>query len=169
MTKEYQVTVDHSQPENSVAETRVRRPPMIRVILAFLIGTLVFAALNGISTPYLGLVGILSVVAWSLLSAYLREPLRAVVALGVWTGVLSVATSMAVGVEPFRLDASITRLVGPWSYLTWPGVGALICGASALAVTRVRGTGGRTAVWLLVVLLGMGLAFGVSLFTSELH
>jgi len=137
--------------------------PYARLIGVFLGATALFIFMNQVKTPFIGIVGIASVMAWSLLSAYLRGPLLVAVALGLWTGVIAVATSMVVGVEPFKLDASTTKLIGPWSFVTWPAVGAFVCGMTALTLLSSSGAAAKTALVLLISAVGVGVAFGAAM------
>ncbi len=140
--------------------------PYARLIVVFLVATALFILMNQVKGLFIGLVGIASVVAWSLLSAYLRGPLLVAVALGLWTGVIAVATSMAVGVEPFKVDASTTKLVGPWSFVTWPAVGAFVCGMTALTLMSSSGYAAKTALVIAISAIGVGVAFGAAMVTA---
>lgn len=164
------------------AATHPTAPAMNQIILAFLVGTALFVAINWIE-PALRLSGategrayggMVSVLAWALLSLYLRRPLAVVVALGAWTGVVAVATSLAVGVAPYVLDGTSTRLVGPWSFLMWPAVGAVVCGATARGFDWQAKNGRQSrdakfAFLIVVVLAGVMLAFCTSLVTSSFN
>jgi hypothetical protein len=143
-----------------------RRASLNRILQTFVIGTTLFAMINWIeaTNEVRGIGGVVSVLAWSALSVYLRGPVGVAAALGAWTGVIAIAISLAVGVEPLHVDASTTYLVGPWSFATWPAVGALVCGA--IAFVRLKSLLARIALWLLITVAGVAVAFGASFVTA---
>ena len=114
--------------------------PYARLIGVFLGATALFIFMNQVKTPFIGIVGIASVMAWSLLSAYLRGPLLVAVALGLWTGVIA-----------------------SWSFVTWPAVGAFVCGMTALTLLSSSGAAAKTALVLLISAVGVGVAFGAAM------
>jgi hypothetical protein len=147
-------------------ETRRHTASLTRIVQTLVIGTALFAMINWIEATNegRGVGGFVSVLAWSFLSIYLRGPVGIAAALGAWTGVVAIAMSLAVGIEPFKFDASTTYLVGPWSFVTWPAVGALVCGA--IALVHLKSLLARIAAWVMITAAGLPVAFGASFVTA---